>query len=1007
MLTSARISPVTWLRALPLLVVAMLAPSVAALEALSPAPGLRNYHHTRWTADEGAPPAIRTMAQTSDGWLWLGTLDGLYRFDGVQFSRYPLPPGLGLNRNLIRYLHAGRRGELYIGRAAEGMSVLYPDGRLQDLPPAPTPAALIDALAIDADGSIWIVSKGIHRLEEGRWRTVQSGEDWSAYDVRGFLLDGQGQLWISRDGSTWRLDRQTRRFTRILDAGGDLLPAPDGRLWLMSDDGELRLLSAGAPDRNHAFPRYPEALGTGQFAGDGSLWVLDCAGQPCVVPGAARHAAPRYKVGKPGLPSGAAIEAPVRMSGKTLTAILTDREGATWVSSEGGLDRFRPKRILPTELSGEGSAYSTVADGDGRMWAANALTGKMWQLLPDGAVPVEPRHPVTVLARDPAGALLLGGRRSIWRNRGDGVEEIALPPGPGGKPLDRRLFGILDDGMVLWTAAADTGLLAWKDGEWRPGSRFRLPGKIYQSALAGPGQLWLATGDGELFHYDLATDATRPPIDIRALGMTAAIFPTTELILSGDNGTGVVQGNALRMLRAPDANVLRNVSGLVVTADGDRWLNGAAGLVHVKAEDWKRSIDNPGLPLRYEVFDALDGYPGRAVIESRWRSAWTVDGRTLWLVATGGVVRVDTAKLERNHVAPTPVILSLSSDKAVFRSGSPGWTRAVLPPGTERFRLDFTAPALRMPERVRFEYLLEGVDSEWQDAGTRRTTSYTSVEPGKYVFRLRAVNEDGVRSATQAVLHFAVEPTLWQTMWFKLLGTALMAALLFLAYRYRVRYLTRRVADRMHVKMAERERIARTLHDTFLQTVQSLVLRVDAIAAGLPRDAGARGELEQVLGHARRALGEGREQLQELRSVGSEQSEDLLEDGIAQLRAAHSGIVLGLRSKGLRRRLALGIGVEVAAIGREALHNACVHAAASRVDASLEYQPERLVLTVADDGRGMDAAVLHKGAADGHWGLVGMRERADRIGATLEFEAGSGAGTIVRLTVPGARAYAG
>jgi signal transduction histidine kinase/ligand-binding sensor domain-containing protein len=1001
--TSALISPGAWLRALPLLAIAMLAPAVGAVDTLSPAPNLRNYHHTRWTAEEGAPQAIRAMAQTADGWLWLGTMDGLYRFDGVQFSRYPLPPGLGLNRNMIRYLHAGSRGELYMGRAAEGMSVLHPDGRLQDLPPAPDPGAMIDVLSADADGSVWMVSKGVYRLEGDRWLAVQAGEEWDTLDVRGFLLDGQGQLWISRDNSIWRLDRQTRRFARILDKGGDLLRAPDGRLWLISGEGEMQSLTAGASTGRRTVPRSPEALGTGQFSDDGALWVLDCPGPPCVVPGAARHAASGYKVGRP---AGAPADATIQMSGKTLTSILVDREGATWVTSEGGIDRFRPKRVVPTELDGEGVVYSTVADGAGRMWAANALTGKMWQLLPERAVPVEPRHPVTVLGRDPAGALLLGGKRSIWRHHAEGAAEIPLPPGADGKPMDRRLFGILDDGKVLWTAAADIGLIGWQDGKWQPGRNFSLPAKIYQSALAGPGQMWLATGNGELFHYDLATDATRPPIDIRALGMTAAIFPEKELVLSGDNGTGVVQGGVLRMLHAPDASVLRNVSGFVVTADGDRWLNGAAGLVHVTAKDWKRSIDNPDLPLNYEVFNALDGYPGRAVIESRWRSAWTVDGRTLWLVATGGVMRVDSANLKRNLVAPTPLILSLSSDKVVFTPGSPDWNAAILPPGTERLRVDFTAPSLRMPERVRFEYLLEGIDSGWQDAGTRRTTSYTNVKPGNYVFRLHAINEDGKRSATQAVLRFTVEPTIWQTTWFKLFGMTLIAALLFLAYRYRVRYLTRRVAERMHVKMAERERIARTLHDTFLQTVQSLVFRVDAIAAGLPKDAGARGEIEQVLGHARRALGEGREQLQELRSVSSEQPEDLLEDSIAELREAQPGIAIGLRTSGLRRRLAVGTGAEVAAIAREALHNACAHAAASHVDASLEYQPERLVLTVTDDGRGIDAAVLHKGAADGRWGLVGMRERADRIGGILELESGSSAGTVVRLTVPGVRAYA-
>lgn len=983
-----------------LLATVLMAPVRAAPEHAVPLSSLRDYHHTRWTADEGAPPAIHTMAQTSDGWLWLGTLDGLYRFDGLQFSRYPLPSGLGLNRNLIRYLHAGRRGELYIGRSAEGMSVLHPDGRLQDLPPVPAPGALIDALGIDADGSVWIISKGIHRLEQGRWRTIQSGADWDAYDARDFQLDGQGRLWLSREGSTWRLDRQSLRFERVLDRGGDLLPAPDGRLWLMADDDELLPLDGPGA---RPLPGYAMAFGTGQFAPDGSLWTLGCADRPCVLPQAARRRA-GFRVAAPGR---AAADAPLQMSGKTLSTLLVDREGATWVSSEGGLDRFRRKRVLPTDLGGKGIAYSLAADGAGRMWAAHAATGQMWQLLPEQAVPVQPRGPVTVLARDPAGVLLVGGRRSIWRGGPAGADELPLPPGPDGKPVDRRLMGILDDGKVLWTAAPDLGLLGWKDGAWQPGAKFRLPRKIYQSALAGPGQLWLATGDGELFHYDLALDATRAPIDIRALGMTAAIFPETELVLSGDNGTGVVRGGALHMLRAHDANVLRNVSGMVTTADGDRWLNGVAGLVHVRAEDWKRSIANPALPLRYEVFDGLDGYPGRAVFENRWRSAWSTDGRNLWLAATGGVVRVDTANLERNRIAPTPVILSLSAGKEVFVPAGPDRPTPRLAPGTERLRIDFTSPSLRMPERVRFEYMLEGVDSGWQDAGTRRTTSYTSVRPGDYVFRLRAINEDGVRSATQAQLRFSVEPTLWQTMSFKLLAAALAAVLLFLAYRYRVRYLTKRVAERMHVRMAERERIARTLHDGFLQTVQSLVLRVDAIASGLPREAAARGQLEQVLGHARRALGEGREHLQELRSLDSGQPEDLLEDSIAQLRAAHPGIALALRSGGPRRRLATGIGDEVAAIAREAMHNACVHAAATRAETSLEYQPERLVLTVSDDGRGIDAGVLRAGAADGHWGLVGMRERAERIGASLAIETGGRAGTVVRLTVPGARAYAG
>ena len=960
-----------------------------------------DYHHTRWSAAEGAPQAIRAMAQTLDGWLWLGTSDGLYRFDGIQFSRYPLPPGLGLNRNMIRYLHAGPRGELYIGRAAEGLTVLHADGKLLDLPPGPAQGRTVDAVAVDADGSVWIVSDGIYRLHGGRWETFEDGGAGSGRDFRSFIFDRHGQLWLSKEASTWRLDRQASSFVRMMDVGGDLLDAPDGRLWLMSDDAALRPLTPASAKPAAAH----DAVPTGRFAADGTLWALRCPDQPCMLPdaaarpGAFRLGAPRAKQQQ--------RQQPVQLSGRNPGTILVDQEGSTWISTESGLNRFRRKRILSTGLDDDGAGYSLAADATGRVWAAHASTGKLWQLLPDGAVAVRPRHPVTVLARAPGGDLLLGGRRSIWRDGRGGVQELPLPPAADGKPADMRMLGILDDGKILWTATLETGLIGWRDGKWHRASEFSFPAKIYQSGMAGPGRLWLATGDGQLFNFDVDKNRSGPPVDIRELGLTSAIFPEAGLVLSGANGTGIVRDGALSMLRTANPDALRNVSGVVVGADGDRWLNGAAGLVHVKAADWTLSSANPALPLRYELFDARDGYPGRAVFENRWRSAASADGRMLWLVTTGGVVRVDTARLERNRIAPTPLILALSTDQRSVAAGGRGQQPIRLAPGTERLRIDFTAPSLRLPERVRFEYMLEGVDSAWQDAGSRRTTSYTSMKPGNYVFRLRAFNEDGVPSKADAVLPFQVEPTFRQTVWFKLLAAAVLAALLSLAYRYRVRYLTGRVAERMKVKIEERERIARTLHDSFLQTVQSLLLRVDTIAAGLPPEQGARRELESALAQASSALGEGREQLHELRSGPDEGMEYQLRETVAQLQAVHAAITIGLRTEGPRRAVAADVAGEMAAIAREALHNACIHAAAGQVRLLLAFAPDALSMSVSDDGRGIDAEVLHRGGAEGRWGLVGMRERAQGIGATLRIAAGSEGGTVVTLTVPASRAYAG
>ncbi len=977
------------------------APAHAASATAGPLrPGLDDYSHARWGAEQGAPAAVRSMAQTSDGWLWLGTLDGLYRFDGSQFSRYPLPRESGMNRDQIVLLVPGPRGELYIVHVAEGVSVLTPDGRVTRLPALPGPVSGVDALTVDGDGSIWVVSKGVYQLRGGRWHTIETGIAWSERDARSFVRDGHGALWLTSEKATWRLDRARGRFARVEDTGGDLLTAPNGRLWLLQTGGTMRALGAGVASSGPA--PVPLALASAQFAPDGSVWSLDCPERPCMLPAPAAGDGAGYDLRT--VPR-TAIAQKVQLSGSNPQLVLADREGNIWISSENGLDRFQRKRFSNTGLAGAGTAFSLAADANGRMWAAQRASGALWQLRPDGALPVNARHPVTVLSTTPGGELLLGGKRNIWR-LDPATPELSLPPGADGAPADMHMLGILDDGVMLWTATVETGLLGWRDGRWHAPAGLGLPEKIYQSARAGAGRMWLATGDGELYLYDTANKRSGAPVDIRALGFVAAILPgSSELVVSGAHGSGVVRDGKLIMLRSADPDALRNVSGLVVTANGDRWLNGAAGLVHVAAAEWQRAMLEPAQPLRMQVFGAADGYPGRAVIETRWPSAWSADGRNLWLVATGGVVRFDTGEPARNRVAPTPVILAVKSDQG---AQLPGPSRAALRlvPGTGRFDIEYTAPALRSPERVHFEYLLEGVDQGWQDAGARRSTSYTQVAPGDYVFRLRARNEDGVPSAADATLAITVEPMPWQTLWFKLLAAALAALLLVAAYRYRVRYLTRRLAERIHVQTAERERIARTLHDTFLQTVQSLLLRVDAVAASMPADAAARRQLDGILAHASSALGEGRAQLHELRVEGGDGLEQLLQDALAQLQLLNGKLQLGLRSVGARRLLRPEVVSEAAAIAREALHNACRHGGADQVRANLAYAADALSLGIVDNGRGFDEATLAGAAAPGHWGLVGMRERAERIGARLDFANGAEGGAIVTLTVPAARAYA-
>ncbi|MFK3737432.1 sensor histidine kinase [Massilia sp. TN1-12] len=958
------------------------------------APG--GYLHTRWTASEGAPLQILAMAQTIDGWLWLGTHDGLYRFDGVRFYRYPLPARLGLNRNMVSEVHAGPAGELYLAYAGDGLSVIRADGRIERLPHPPA-SPPVHTMAVDADGSLWVMAGGIHRYKDGAWRTVDTDPAWEDTRRRGFAVDGRGRLWASNDAGTWRLDRARGRFERVLDSGGELALAPDGRLWTVSDRGEVRLAADPGTGSRPALQAHAEGRYSAQFAPDGTLWLLGCPERACLVPDAARRQDARYDIARAAnLRFGAAAP----MAGDDPRSILVDREGNVWVSTEQGLNRYARNAFVPSGLPGTGEDYSLATDGNGQAWAANIVTGKLWRLRTDGPPEPQPGPYAGIVEPGRDGTLLVGGKRTIQRRGAGAIEEIPLPPGRDGKPADLTMLGIRDDGKVLWTATLETGLIGWQGSRWQPRAAFRLPAKIYQSASGASGQLWLTTGDGGLYAYDAEHGAGKP-LDVSVLGMVGAIFPGPELVLSGDGGSGVVRDRRLHLLGAEEPEVLRNVSGLVATADGDRWLNGSAGLVHVRAEDWRRSVADARVPLRYELFGPLDGYPGKAAAERRWPSAWSGDGRHLWLAASGGVVRFDTAAVPRNPVRPTAAILGLDTDDA-HHAPQHGLR---LPPGSARFRIDYTAPALRKPERVRFEYRLDGVDASWQDGGTRRATTYTNVGPGSYVFRVRAINEDGVPSAADAELAFDVAPTLVQTTWFRVLCGAALALLGMGAYRWRVRYLTGRVAERMRVQTAERERIARTLHDTFLQTVQGLILRLDAVAASLPPGERARNQLEAVLDDAGKAIGEGRDQLQELRAGDALVLEDVLQDATARLAAAGAPAI-ELQVEGERRALRAAVAAEVADLAREALRNACRHAGATLVRITLAYGRRALVVTIADDGKGFPPDVLRDGGRGGHWGMVGMRERAARIGARLEFANGTRGGAVVLLDVPSGRAYA-
>jgi signal transduction histidine kinase len=372
----------------------------------------------------------------------------------------------------------------------------------------------------------------------------------------------------------------------------------------------------------------------------------------------------------------------------------------------------------------------------------------------------------------------------------------------------------------------------------------------------------------------------------------------------------------------------------------------------------------------------------------------TSDGR-LWFATDNGLAWIDPAHFVRNGVPPPVSILSIGNEKG----RQPMSSAIKFAAGTHTVELEYTALSLSIPERVEFRFKLEEVDKDWQDVGTRRQAFYTSLGPGHYRFRVIACNNDGVWNEAGASLDFSIAPAWYQTNWFRILCVVFGVFVLAVLHRLRVRQIARSISARFDERLAERTRIARDLHDTFLQTVQGSKLVADDALEPSTDPVRMRRAMEQLSVWLGRATLEGRAALNSLRILITE-GNDLAE---ALRRATEecrmqSPVEVSFSVVGDAKEMHPIVRDEVYRIGYEAIRNACTHSGASRLEVELGYA-DNLTLRVSDNGTGIDPAIADRGK-DGHFGLQGMRERAARIGGKLTLGSSSNVGTEIKLIVP-------
>ena len=1019
---------------------AALAPGMIALgivlvcgpsaSALDPALDVNQYAHTAWLFREGfAQGRVNAIAQTPDGYLWLGTEFGLLRFDGVRSVPWQPPGNEQLPNNWIRTLLVAHDGTLWIGTLGGlaswmvGKLTLYPE----------LAGNSVNTLLEDREGTVWAggYKGGIGEVRTAAGMLCAIRHDSAQCERSGFgqwvgslYEDKGGTLWATAQTGLWRWrpGAPTHYPIPVAAVGSSqTLSEDDGRLLIATENGISRLVDGNAvayqlPGARSGFK--PQRLVRDR---DGGLWI-----------GTLDRGLLHVHQGRTDVYTQAN-----GLSGDFIARLFEDREGNIWVATKNGLDRFRDLAIR-TISANQGlpstAPWSVLAARDGSLWLG-ALGGlSRWN---GGQV---------TTYRTPSSGSTRRERSRAGRGEAREVFDTGLPDDGVGAVFE-------DGGGRLWVSTL-RGVAYFENGRFVPVSQ--LPaGRTSSIAGDAAGNLWIVNEPHGLYRVRgetvveqipwarlrLDTPATALLPDPRQDGLWLGLQDRVAYVKGGEIRVSYTAADGLARGRVNDLRFDGNgalwvamesglslvESGRVVTLssrnglpcdtvqwsleddDHSVWLYMVCGLVRIASKELNAAVVDPTRTIRSTVFGASDGVALRATPALyRPQVAKTADGK-LWFLPGDGVSILDPRHLFINTVPPSVQIEQVTADRKAYDATS----GLRLPPLVRDLEIDYTALSLVAPEKNRFRVKLEGRDSDWQDVGNRRQAFYPDLSPGTYRFRVAASNNSGVWNEAGAFLDFSIAPAYHQTTWFRAASVVTVLALFWALYQFRLRQIAHDFNLRLDERVHERTRIARELHDTLLQSFQGVMLRFQSARNLLPaHPAKAVEALDGALERADQAIVEGRDAIQNLRSstiVSNELAEaitTLAQELTNGPDCEVASATFRMSVEGSPRDLHPIVRDDVHRIAREALRNAFRHAQADHIEAEVTYGAREVRLRIRDDGKGIDAKHLSAGRAR-HWGLASMRERAGQIGAQLNLWSEMGAGTEVELRIPGSLAYGG
>jgi signal transduction histidine kinase len=967
--------------------------SVRALESRDTTRALPQYVRDRWENDRGFPGGrVYAITQTADGYLWIGAERGLVRFDGLTFQLFEPDRAAKKIGPAVLGAVGAPDGSLW-ARLRGPALVRYRNGAFEDiLPRVGAPESVVSAMTPGRGGSVLLATVGrgavIYRKDSFEEIALTARLPSPSFVVS-LAESSAGEFWLgTRDAGLLRVSGS--QITLVTEGLPDLkvnclLPGENGELWIGTDKGVVRWTGSGLT--RTGIPDALQAVSAVAMMRDSASNIWISAASKGLL-----------RVDRRGTVAAADVA--------QASITFEDREGNIWIGTDRGIERWRDP-VFTTYSTRDGLPSETIGpvfvSESGETWFA-PISGGLYRLR-DGVV-----TPVTEagIATDVIYSIA-GGNRDVWVGRqGGGLTRIRAEGSGLTATRFTRADGLAQDSVYVvhqardgsvWAGTLNGGASRLKDGSFSShDTRQGLASNTVSSiADTADGTVWFGTPtglsalSGTAMHTLTVRDGL-PSNDVSTL------FEDTEgnLWVGTAAGLALIRSGQVHPLLLNELPILSgSILGIAEDRRGTLWIATADHIVRIGRA---RLVNGLATSADLREYFAADGLLGLEGVK-RHRSVVADAAGRIWFALNRGLSVADPSRADARQEPALTHVEAVAADGAPVDLG-----RAVnIPSSRRRITFAYAGLSLSTPERVRFRYRLDGFDSDWSQPVATREAVYTNLRPGPYRFRVVASNGNGLWNGSEAALAFEIRPAFWQTAWFQGAVLAFVGLAGWGAYRLRVRQVAKQLNIRFEERLAERTHIAQELHDTLLQGFMSASMQLHVAVDRLPADSPSRAPLTRVLDLMRRVTEEGRNAVRGLRAT---HDTDALETAFSRIQQefTDSRATFRVVVEGSPAVLGPVVRDEVYRIGREAVINAFRHAAATRIEIELEYTARELRMFVRDDGKGVDEQVLVRGS-EGHWGLTGMRERAERIGATLKIRSRAGAGTEVELRVPARVAF--